>query len=117
MSHRSMVAALATCAAAAAIKYFVPDHAKNPIIYENYVSQLGSKILEMEIALSGKNYRQMKQICRWIDRYASKIKFVEVIDAVASLEEAIDAGDVAVIEQELKIFIDLYGKIEIVYEP
>lgn len=101
----------------APIKYFVPDHAKNPIIYENYVSQLGSKILEMEISLSGKNYRQMKQICRWIERYGSKIKFVEVIDAVTRLEEAIDARDEAVVEQELKAFIDLYGKIEIVYEP
>ena len=97
-----------------AIQYVVPSHARNPVIYENFVSQLGSKILEMEVALAAENFRQMKQICRWINRYGSKIKFVEVIDAVGRLQDAVESADTKTTNEELQSFIELYRKIEIV---
>ena len=33
------------------IQYTVPAHAKSAVIYENFVSQLGSKLLELEVAV------------------------------------------------------------------
>ncbi len=96
------------------VQYIVPNHAKNAVIYENFVSQLGSKLLELEVAAHAGNGRQMTQLCRWIDRYGTKIKFVEVVDAATQLQEAIDAENSDAIDQQLREFIDLYGKIEIV---
>ncbi|MBT7369668.1 MAG: hypothetical protein HN816_03415, partial [Gammaproteobacteria bacterium] len=96
------------------IQYFVPDHARNAVIYENFVSQLGTKLLEIEVAVSAENFRQMTQLCRWIDRYGSKIKFVEVVDAARGLQESVDDTDIVGVKQKLEAFIKLYSKIEIV---
>ena len=73
-----------------------------------------SKLLEMEVAVSAENPRQMTQICRWIDRYSSKINFVEVVDAAKAMQIAIDSAEEQEIKDQLAFFIDLYGKIEIV---
>jgi chromosome segregation ATPase len=105
-----------TSAPDAPIQYIVPAHAKSSIIYENYISQLGSKLLELEIAAHAENSRQMTQLCRWIDRYGEKIKFLEVLDASSQLQEAIETGDSGLIERQLHEFIELYGKIEIIKE-
>ena len=98
----------------APIQYHVPDHAKNSVIYENFVSQLGSKLLELEVAVSAENFRQMTQICRWIDRYSTKIKFVEVLDAAKEMQTAIDSEEIEEVKNNLHLFIDLYSRIEIV---
>ncbi|MBO6565156.1 MAG: hypothetical protein JJ956_10460, partial [Pseudomonadales bacterium] len=100
----------------APIQYVVPAHAKNAVIYENFVSQLGSKLLELEVAASSDNTRQMTQLCKWINRYGTKIKFVEVVEAANQLQAVIDGGDEAAIAEQLKVFIDIYAKIEIIIE-
>jgi hypothetical protein len=96
------------------IQYIVPSHAKNAVIYENFVSQLGSKLLELEVAADAQNSRQMTQLCRWIDRYGTKIKFVEVIEASSQLQQAIESGEPSIIEESLNDFVELYSKIEII---
>ena len=58
----------------------------------------------------------MVQLCKWINRYGGKIKFVEVVESANQLQAAIDEGDQAQIDQKLKDFIDIYAKIEIVIE-
>lgn len=100
----------------APIQYFVPAHAKNAVIYENFVSQLGSKLLELEVAASSDNTRQMTQLCKWINRYGTKIKFIEVVDAANQLQEVIESGDEEMIEAQLRRFVEIYAKIEIVLE-
>ena len=100
----------------APIQYIVPAHAKNAVIYENFVSQLGSKLLELEVAASSDNTRQMTQLCKWINRYRTKIKFLEVVEAANQLQEVIDGGDETAIAEQLKQFIDIYAKIEIIIE-
>lgn len=86
------------------------------MIYENFVSQLGSKLLELEVAASSDNTRQMTQLCKWINRYRTKIKFLEVVEAANQLQEVIDGGDETAIAEQLKQFIDIYAKIEIIIE-
>ncbi len=100
----------------APIQYIVPAHAKSSATYENFVSQLGSKLLELEVAAQAENSRQMTQLCRWIDRYGEKIKFLEVLDASSQLQEAIKTGDSGLIDRQLVAFIELYAKIEIIKE-
>ena len=96
------------------IQYHVPEHAKNAVIYENFVSQLGTKLLELEVAVAAGSTRQMTQLCRWIERYGTKIKFVEVVEAAQGMQEAIEAEEPELIKDQLEFFIELYGKIEIV---
>ena len=100
----------------APVQYVVPASANNTAIYENFVSQLGTKLLEMELALGDENIRQIGQLCRWVERYSEKIRFLEVMDAAKQLRQAIDADNIDDITGILKNFVALYSKIEIVRE-
>lgn len=56
----------------------------------------------------------MTQVCKWIDRYGTKIKFVEVVEANNQMKLALESENQDEIDTKLQNFIDLYGKIEVV---
>ncbi len=96
------------------IRFVVPEDAKDPLIYEKFVAQLGKKLLELEVAAKAGYIRQMKQLCRWVNRYAGQIQFEEVIEANDLLLAAINAEDQKNIVDQLKAFALLYTRIEVV---
>lgn len=99
------------------VQFVVPEDAKDPLIYEKFVAQLGMKLLELEVAANAGYIRQMKQLCRWVNRYAGQIQFGEVIEANDLLLAAVNAEDQKAITQQLKSFALLYTRIEVVPHP
>ncbi|MCZ6502068.1 MAG: hypothetical protein O6945_06085, partial [Gammaproteobacteria bacterium] len=99
------------------IKISLPVGEKNAELLENFVSQLGSKLLGMQSAWDYGNSGELEKACRWILRYAVKLQLPVVISATEELQSAIKHGDADRISQKLWNFIGLYSHIELERKP
>jgi hypothetical protein len=96
------------------IPYKRPDSDKKAELLENFVSQLGTKLLEMQTAWQEGNADNLSKICRWILKYGTRLDVPEVIDSAERLDFSLKRNDVDRISQRLWDFIGVYSRIEIV---
>jgi HPt (histidine-containing phosphotransfer) domain-containing protein len=96
------------------IPYMLPDSDKKAELLENFVSQLGLKLLEMQSAWQEGNADNLSKICNWILKYGTRLDVPEVIDSAERLDFSLQRNDVDRISQRLWDFIGVYSRIEIV---
>jgi HPt (histidine-containing phosphotransfer) domain-containing protein len=96
------------------IQLVLPKNDKKAELQENFIAQLGSKLLEMETAWQEHNTSRLQKNCRWIHRYSLKMKLVEITGPTEKLKTALDEEDDAWISQHLQDFLNLYSNIVIV---
>ena len=95
------------------IKIPLPVGEKKTELLENFISQLGSKLLEMQSAWNEGNVQNLEQVCKWILRYGGRLHLPVVISATEELQSAIRHADADRISQKLWNFIGLYSNIEL----
>ena len=96
------------------MSYPLPKNERKAELLENFVSQLGSELLEMQTAWQDHDADQLKKNCKWITKYASRMNFLEVVYATEDLQEALESGDASDISTRLTEFINLYTRIDLV---
>ncbi|MDA0788904.1 MAG: hypothetical protein O2780_05545 [Proteobacteria bacterium] len=96
------------------VSYPLPKNERKAELLENFVSQLGSELLEMQTAWQDHDADQLKKNCKWITKYASRMNFLEVVYATEDLQEALESGDASDISTRLTEFINLYTRIDLV---
>jgi len=82
--------------------------------YENFLSRLGTRLLDIEVALLNQDYGKMTKICRWIRRYSASSELSPIHQSANSLQSAIDSEDAKKIRTQLDLLIGLFSRIEIV---
>ena len=95
------------------IKISLPVGEKKTELLENFISQLGSKLLEMQSAWNEGNAKNLEKVCTWILRYGGRLHLPVIISATEELQSAIKHADVDRISQKLWNFIGLYSHIEL----
>jgi Histidine kinase-, DNA gyrase B-, and HSP90-like ATPase len=95
------------------IRIPLPVGGKKAELLENFVSQLGLKLLEMQSAWDEGNVRELEKVCKWISRYGKRLHLDLVMKATEELESALGHADADRISQKLWNFIGLYSHIEL----
>ena len=96
------------------IQYELPSHERKAEMLENFISQVGSHLMDMQIAWQEQKSKQLTKHCTWTIKYGTKLKVQEVIYAAEDLQEAIEKNDPSDITDKLLDFIDIYVRIELV---
>jgi len=95
------------------IKISLPVGEKKTELLENFISQLGSKLLEMQSAWNEGDTKNLESVCKWILRYGGRLQLPVIISATEELQSAINHAEVDRISQKLWNFIGLYSHIEL----
>ena len=95
------------------IKISLPMGEKKTELLENFISQLGSKLLGMQSAWNEGDTKDLEKVCTWILRYSGRLHLPVIISATEELQSALKHADVDRISQKLWNFIDLYSHIEL----
>ena len=95
------------------IKISLPMGEKKTELLENFISQLGSKLLGMQSAWNEGDTKDLEKVCTWILRYGGRLHLPVIISATEELQSALKHADVDRISQKLWNFIDLYSHIEL----
>lgn len=97
------------------IPYTLPDNERKAELLENFVSQLGSKLLDMQSSWQEGNAKNLEKTCRWILKYGGRLDVPEVMESAERLDYSVKHKDVDRISQKLWDFIGVYSRIEIVH--
>jgi signal transduction histidine kinase len=95
----------------------LPENEKKADLKENFISQLGLKLLEMEAAWQEGSISRLEKNCKWIYRYSIKMRLENITRSTESLQTAIKRGDHDQISQRLWNFFTLYSNIRITRSP
>ena len=96
------------------IEYQLPTNEKKAELLENFISQLGSNLIEMHEAWLEQNQRVLTKNCHWIMKYAARMNVLEIVYATEDLQEALELDDPQSISEKLLEFIHLYTRIDLV---
>ncbi len=92
----------------------LPDNDRKAELQENFISQLGSILLEMDAAWQEGDARQLEKNCKWIHRYSIKMKLDTITTSTVKLQSALKRSDPDQISQRMWDFFSLYSNISIV---
>jgi len=96
------------------IQYELPSHERKAEMLENFVSQVGSYLMDMQSAWREQKSEQLTKHYTWTIKYGTKLKVQEVIYAAEDLQEAVEKNDPSEITDKLLDFIDIYVRIELI---
>jgi hypothetical protein len=96
------------------IQYELPSHERKAEMLENFISQVGSHLMDMQLAWQEQKSEQLTKHCTWTIKYGTKLKVQEVIYAAEDLQEAVEKNDSSDITDKLLDFIDIYVRIELI---
>ncbi len=96
------------------IPFTLPDSDRKAELLENFVSQLGSKLLEMQSAWQEGNTDILTKVCNWILKYGTRLDVPEIIESAQRLDSSLKQKDADRVSQRLWDFIGIYSRIEIV---
>ena len=95
------------------IQYELPSHERKAEMLENFISQVGSHLMEMQSTWQEQKSELLTKHCTWIIKYGTKLKVQEVIYAAEDLQEAVEKNDPSDITDKLLDLIDVYVRIEL----
>lgn len=97
------------------IPYILPENERKAELLENFVSQLGAKLLDMQSSWQEGDAEMLEKNCSWIRRYGRTLNVPEVIESVERLDSSVKQSDVDRISQKLWDLINIYSRIELVH--
>ncbi len=99
----------------APIWHTLPANERKAELLENFISQLGTHLMEMQEAWQQQDVAQLAKNCKWIAKYSTKMDLRDVTYATEDLQEAMDKHDSSDITARLLEFINLYTRIKLVH--
>ena len=91
----------------------IPANERKAEFLENFVSELGTRLIGLEANWMEMKTDDMSASIRWIERYGSRMELPDVMNANLELKSALENGDPDRVSQKLWNFIELYGRIEL----
>lgn len=94
------------------IVYTLPESERGAIMMENFVAQMGTRVLELESSVGRGDRRSASQIARWIGKYADGFDMIDVAEQSDKVLRHLEAGSAGTIDQ-VHMLTDIYSRIEL----